>query len=134
METIVQWATILSPIIAVLIAFWVSRASKKDTAKQIKALRDLCVLQNSMALDMLEMEYYKYYLGKEEDKSELNTLWNELQQIRQEERPNFREITRLQCEIDKLRKNVQYKDNFTFKIMMRQFELIQGNANIKKMK
>ena len=134
METVVQWATILSPIIAVLIAFWVSRASKKDTAKQIKALRDLCVLQNSMALDMLEMEYYKYYLGKEEDKSELNTLWNELQQIRQEERPNFREITRLQCEIDKLRKNVQYKDNFTFKIMMRQFELIQGNANIKKMK
>ena len=134
METVVQWATILSPIIAVLIAFWVSRASKKDTAKQIKALRDLCVLQNSMALDMLEMEYYKYYLGKEEDKSELNTLWNELQQIRQEERPNSREITRLQCEIDRLRKNVQYKDNFTFKIMMRQFELIQGNANIKKMK
>ena len=37
MNAIVQWATILSPIIAVLIAWWMSRSSAKDTAKQIGA-------------------------------------------------------------------------------------------------
>ena len=38
MDTIVQWATIFSPIIAVLLAWWTSRSSAKDTAKQIAAL------------------------------------------------------------------------------------------------
>ena len=40
MDVIVQWATILSPIIAVLIAWWMSRSSAKDTAKQIAALEE----------------------------------------------------------------------------------------------
>jgi hypothetical protein len=40
MNEIVQWATILSPIIAVLIAWWMSRSSAKDTAKQIAALEE----------------------------------------------------------------------------------------------
>ena len=40
MDSIVQWATILSPIIAVLIAWWMSRSSAKDTAKQIAALEE----------------------------------------------------------------------------------------------
>lgn len=40
MNVIVQWATILSPIIAVLIAWWMSRSSAKDTAKQIAALEE----------------------------------------------------------------------------------------------
>lgn len=40
MNTIVQWATILSPIIAVLIAWRMGRSSKKETAKQIAALEE----------------------------------------------------------------------------------------------
>ena len=40
MNTIVQWATILSPIIAVLIAWRMGRSSAKDTAKQIAALEE----------------------------------------------------------------------------------------------
>ena len=40
MGIIVQWATILSPIIAVAIAWWMSRSSAKDTAKQIAALEE----------------------------------------------------------------------------------------------
>ena len=35
---IVQWATILSPIIAVLIAWWTVWSSSKDTAKKIATL------------------------------------------------------------------------------------------------
>lgn len=37
-DTIVQWATILSPIIAVVIAILASRSSAKYTAKKIAAL------------------------------------------------------------------------------------------------
>ena len=40
MDTIVQLATILSPIIAVVIAIWAIRSSAKDTAKKIAALED----------------------------------------------------------------------------------------------
>ena len=40
MDIIVQWATILSPIIAVLIAWWMSKSSKEDTARQIAALEE----------------------------------------------------------------------------------------------
>ena len=39
-DTIVQWATILSPIIAVAIAIWASRSSAKATAKQVAALEE----------------------------------------------------------------------------------------------
>ena len=40
MEYIVQWATILSPIIAVLIAWWMSKSSARATDKKIAALED----------------------------------------------------------------------------------------------
>lgn len=37
---IAQWATILSPVIAVIIAIWTSRSSAKDTAKKLAALEE----------------------------------------------------------------------------------------------
>lgn len=40
MDIVVQWVTILSPIIAVLIAWWTVRSSAKDTAKKITALEE----------------------------------------------------------------------------------------------
>lgn len=40
MEIIVLWVTILSPIIAVVIAVWTSRSSAKDSAKKISALEE----------------------------------------------------------------------------------------------
>ena len=36
----VQLATIISPIIAVVIAYWMSKSSKEDTAKQVAALEE----------------------------------------------------------------------------------------------
>ena len=44
-DTTVQWATILSPIIAVLVAVWVVVSSKKDTDKQIESIKALSKLQ-----------------------------------------------------------------------------------------
>lgn len=134
METIVQWATIASPIIAVLIAVWVSHKSAKDTKKQINGLKNLCIMQISNTIDMLEMELYKYSLGKEEDKSELSALYNEMNLLRQDQTPDPKEMARLQHEIEKMGYNVKYKDTFTMKIIMRQFALMEAIENIKKMK
>ena len=40
MECVVQWATILSPIIAVLLAWLMIWANSKDVAKQIKSFEE----------------------------------------------------------------------------------------------
>ena len=40
MDCIVQWATILSPIIAVGLAWWAVRSSSKDTDRKIAAMND----------------------------------------------------------------------------------------------
>ncbi len=40
MNTIVQWTTILSPFVAVLLAIWAIKSSSKDTAKQMKTLEE----------------------------------------------------------------------------------------------
>lgn len=45
MEMLVQWATILSPIIAVLLALWASRYSARDTSKQIESVKELAKIQ-----------------------------------------------------------------------------------------
>ena len=69
-DSIVQWATILSPIIAVLIAWWMSRSSAKDTAKQIAALeesttkqiesiKELARLQMDASIKQVELEIEK---------------------------------------------------------------------------
>ena len=70
MNVIVQWTTILSPIVAVFIAWWMSRSSAKDTAKQIAALeesttkqiesiRELARLQMDASIKQVELEIEK---------------------------------------------------------------------------
>lgn len=59
MDTIVQWATILSPIIAVLVAVWVVISSKKDTDKQIESIKALSKLQIEILATEIEMETIK---------------------------------------------------------------------------
>lgn len=77
MNVIVQWATILSPIIAVLIAWWMSKSSAKDTAKQIAALeesttkqiesiKELARLQMDASIKQVELEIEKnLFLAKQ---------------------------------------------------------------------
>lgn len=134
METAVQWATILSPIIAVIIAIWVCRKSSNDTAKQVRAIRDLCILQNSTTLDMLEMELYKYCLGKENDNVELRALMDEINQLKEEWNPDPKEVKRIQNKIEQLSRNANIKQSFEYKIMMRQFALMRGIDNLRKIK
>ena len=67
MYTLVQWATILSPIIAVLIALWASRSSAKDTAKKLVALEESTKIQveSVKELTKIQIEITKLQLEKE---------------------------------------------------------------------
>lgn len=67
MDVIVQWATILSPIIAVLIAWWMSRNSAKDTAKQIAALEESTSkqIESVKKLARIQIELTSIQMGKE---------------------------------------------------------------------
>lgn len=144
MNAIVQWATILSPIIAVIIAVWASRKSAKDTAKQIAAIEEstkkqmesmkrLSLLQLSAAYDALEMSLYEYSLGKENDNLELRALSDELHQMQEQENIDPMEMNRLKKRMEILSKNVGYKGNFELKIMMEQFRIMQEIERFKRL-
>ena len=134
MEEFALWANICSPIIAVLVAVWVNHESTKDTRKQIQNLKNLCIMQISNTLDMLEVELYKFTIGKEEDNSELKILHEELLKLRESENANKHDIARLQHKMNQLSRSAQYKHSFTFHIMNRQFALMRGMDNVKNMK
>ena len=144
MNVIVQWATILSPIIAVIIAVWASRKSAKDTArqiaaveestkKQIESMKRLSLLQLSAAYDALEMSLYEYSLGKENDNLELRALSDELHQMQEQENIDPMEMNRLKKRMEILSKNVGYKGNFELKIMMEQFRIMQEIERFKRL-
>ena len=67
MEAIVQWATILSPIIAVVIAIWASRSSAKETAKKIAALEESTTKQveSIKKLARIQIETAQIQINKE---------------------------------------------------------------------
>ena len=67
MYTLVQWATILSPIIAVLIAIWASKSSAKDTAKNLVALEESTnkQVESIKELTKIQIEITKLQLKKE---------------------------------------------------------------------
>lgn len=66
MEIIVQWATILSPLIAVIIAVWSGLSSRKATAKQIESIKELSRLQMDATIKQVELEIEKnIFLAKQ---------------------------------------------------------------------
>lgn len=134
MNELATWANILSPIIAVLIAVWVNCKSTKDTRKQIQSLKNLCIMQISNTLDMLEVELYKFTIGKEEDNSELMILHEEMLKLRESENANRHDIARLEHKMRQLNRSARYKNSFTLHIMNRQFALMRGIDNVKNMK
>ena len=85
METYVQWATILSPIIAVIIAILASYCSAKDTAekiatfedstaKQIENIQKLAKLQAEIATIQLDKDLWELLFHLERNTNEINDL------------------------------------------------------------
>lgn len=108
MQYVVQWATILSPIIAVVIAWWTSRNSAKDTekkltalevstAKQVESIKDLQSQQIEASIKQVELEIEKYLILAKSAKQEwagiyeINNSRMPLAQIREIEKQKFQE-------------------------------------------
>lgn len=80
--TIVQWATILSPIIAVILAWWTCRSGARDTAKLVKCNKKL--MQISLQIKMIE-------LSKEakEEHVEFSSLLKKAKEMSQQRHSNY---------------------------------------------
>ena len=84
MNTIVQWATILSPIIAVVIAWWMSKSSTRAANKQIAAMKELekmqiKLLQLQLDKELLEVHVKYSQIGKREQMAhEYNQSFNQI--------------------------------------------------------
>lgn len=58
MNEIVQWATIASPIIAVILAWWTSRRGARDAAKVVKSVKELTDAQREITKLKLQKELW----------------------------------------------------------------------------
>jgi hypothetical protein len=129
-EMITQWATILSPVIAVIIAIWTYRDSKESTRKQVMAMRIVCRQQINVQLTMLEIELQKMAMERFENQDEITQLSKEINDLFQKNADKA-EIEKLQIKINSLRKQVGFKSNREWQIINTQFTLLQQSNKLK---
>ncbi len=128
---ITQWATILSPIIAVVIAIWAYCDNRKSSRKQMEAMRLVCRQQINVQLTMLETELQKMSMERCENQDEITQLSNEISILFQKNADKA-EIEALQAKINSLNKQVGFKGNRVWQIMNTQLTLLQQNNELKK--
>ena len=77
MEAVVQWATILSPIVAVFLAWYAGKSTANATARQIQAMREGTSeeVENLRKLANLQVETLAVELEREQIKT---SLWSQL--------------------------------------------------------
>ncbi len=127
---ITQWATILSPVIAIVIAIWTYRDSKESTRKQVMAMRIVCRQQINVQLTMLEIELQKMAMERFENQDEITQLSKEINDLFQKNADKA-EIEKLQIKINSLRKQVGFKSNREWQIINTQFTLLQQSNKLK---
>lgn len=125
--TIVQWATILSPIIAVILAWWTCRSSAKESAKQISALKRIAVLQIETSLLEMEYEFFKAETSMKEYKDEIDDLQRELQRLSHNPNTTEQERSEFKRKIERRMKD----SNRQYAWWMRLF-LTQANLTFAK--
>lgn len=133
-ELITQWATILSPIIAVIIAIWTYRDSRKTSQKQMEALKIMCRQQINVQITMLEIELQKLAMEQCEDKDEIYLLSKEISNLSQKRNAKKTDIEALQAKINSLSKQVGFKGNRQWQIINTQFTLLKQSEGIKNLK
>jgi hypothetical protein len=121
MDTIVQWATILSPIIAVLIAVWVVISSKKDTDKQIESIKALSKLQIEILATEIEMETIKNKIIAQQANQESV----ELGRIMENNYTDFREMALRDYEARKPERNRKYVNAYLQELKRLNEKLVQ---------
>lgn len=138
MDAIVQWATILSPIIAVLIAWWMSRSSAKDTAKQIAALeesttkqiesiKELARLQMDASIKQVELEIEKnLFLAKQAQQE-----WEEIDQINNSGMAS--QVQWKQIRMQQFREQKPERDYKLFSEFIKDLKTIKKGLEVSKM-
>lgn len=132
---IMQWATILSPIIAVLLAWWTVSSSAKDTKKQVDAIKRLSVLQAEISIIQNEIEVYKnrlklYQAQQSFDEfhySEDSILAHQFDTFSQQNIKKQR--TNKQLEID-----LKYYKNLQIKLQEKQQQLVDLKNELEQLK
>lgn len=119
MEYIVQWATILSPIIAVGLAWWAVRSSSKDTDKKIAAikkssereinqLKELAQLEVEALTLKLDMELIQRQLMAQQADEERKRM----QQIMSSNRITSQDLGLREFESKQPERNLKYTKDF----------------------
>lgn len=138
MNTIVQWATILSPIIAVVIAWWMGKSSKEDTAKQITALEEsttkqvesIKALSKQMveaSIKQVELEIEKNLLLAKQAKKE----WEGIKDIKENGFPIEEWRNKV---VQDFRDNKPERDYNLYCKFIKQLEVIKNDLEANKMK
>ena len=130
-EMITQWATILSPIIAVGIAIWTYRDNKNSMRKQTEAWRIICRQQINVQLTMLEIELQKNALERCEDNNEIILLSREISNLSQNDTAKKADIESLRTKMNNLSKQVGLKGNCQWQIVNTQFSLLRQSNELK---
>lgn len=119
MEYIVQWATILSPIIAVGLAWWAVRSSSKDTDKKIAAIKESSEreINQLKELAQLEVEAFTLKLDMELIQRQLMAQQAEeerkrMQQIMSSSQETFRNMGLREFESKQPERNLKYTKAF----------------------
>ncbi len=134
MEEIVTWATILSPIIAVIIAAWMVWVNTKSTQKEIAALKELSILQIDTTLLELESEYFKAATSMKDYRDEIERLRIELHDLNIN--PKTTELDRMEFirKIEKLSENSSWQNAWCMKIFHAQAQLTFAQNRIANYK
>ena len=134
----VQLATIISPIIAVVIAYWMSKSSKEDTAKQITALEEsttkqvesIKALSKQMveaSIKQVELEIEKNLLLAKQAKKE----WEGIKDIKENGFPIEEWRKKV---IQDFRDNKPERDYNLYCKFIKQLEVIKKDLEANKMK
>ena len=113
--TIVQWATIISPIIAVFLAWWTVSSSSKDTDKKIAAIKEWSEkeINQLKKLSQLEVETLSLKLDMELIQrtiiaQQANEERNSMQQIMSSNQITSQELGLRKFESEQPARNLKY--------------------------
>ena len=79
MEAIVQWATILSPVVAVLLAWWTSKSSVRATKKQIASIKELEKMQINLLQLQIDKELSESHIRYSQANGKINSEYSQRQ-------------------------------------------------------
>lgn len=136
METIVQWATILSPVIAVVLAWWTSRSSAKSlhesTKKEIQGLKELAAIQIETTILEMEYEFFKAETMMKDYHDEIEELQMELQKLNLNPATTTLDRMEFMQKIEKLQKDSNWQKSWWMKLFHAQAQLSFAKSRILK--